>query len=238
MSYNIYSKNSEIQTQLPIILQAPKFKQYLLNLDMSVLDVKGIEITGVKWFCNPMNPVPDKLGFLYIELIATDKRNGKPVNGTTFLRGSSVAIYLRVKYNSKVYVVLVKQLRGPIGRITFEIPAGMMDAQLNKACGVAINEIREETGIELSEDILIPLGKFYASPGGSDEEIETFYAEVDIDEERFVRIQSETYGSEKENESIQIILVPEEDYEEMLETKICGAKEEFTHCRAIKKRFV
>jgi len=215
---NVYSNNAEIQTQLPIIIEAPKFKKFISSLDTDILEIIGIEINGVKWFCNPKNPVAEKLGFLYLEMFASDKRNGKPVPGVVFLRGDAVAVYLRVRFENKKYVVLTKQVRGPIGNIALEIPAGMMDDN-NSFTGVAMKEITEETGIVApSKESLIPLTKIWPSPGGCDEAIELFYLEVDIESGKFNEMHQKTYGEENENESIQLLLVPEDKYEDMLMT--------------------
>lgn len=215
---NVYSNNAEIQSQLPIIVEAPKFKKFISSLDTNVLEIIGIEINGVKWFCNPKNPVAEKLGFLYLEMFASDKRNGKPVPGIVFLRGDAVAVYLRVRFENKKYVVLTKQVRGPIGNIALEIPAGMMDDN-NSFTGVAMKEITEETGIVApSKESLVPLTKIYPSPGGCDEAIELFYLEVDIESGKFNEMQHKTYGAENENESIQLLLVHEDKYEDTLMT--------------------
>jgi len=215
---NIYSNNAEIHSQLPIILEAPKFKMFLSKLDRNILEIKGIQINGVKWFCNSKSPVAEKLGFLYLEMFAMDKRNDKPVPGVVFLRGDAVAVYLRVRYKGQKYVVLTKQVRSPVGGIVSEIPAGMMDDS-DSFVGVAMKEINEETGIVApSKESLTYLTKIWPSPGGCDEAIKLFYLEVDIDEEAFDKMTSETYGAENENESIQLMLVPEDVYEDLLMT--------------------
>jgi len=230
---NVYSNDFEIKTQLPIIVEAPKFKKFINSLDKNILEIKGIQINSVKWFCNPKSPDPTKLGFLYLEMFAMDKRNDKPVPGVVFLRGDAVAVYLRVRYNDKTYVVVTKQLRGPVGSIVLEIPAGMMDDS-DSFVGVAMKEITEETGLVApSKESLTYLTEIWPSPGGCDEAIKLFYLEVDIDEEKFNKMQSETYGAEKENESIQLILVSEEDYEDVLMTM--GDVKAFTAHFAAKK---
>jgi ADP-sugar diphosphatase len=216
---NVYSNDTDVQSHFSIIVRSPKLIKFLENLDREFLEFKGLEIYKAKWFCDPKAPVAEKLGFLYMEMFATDTRNGKSVPGVIFLRGDAVAVYMRVIYKRRRYVVLTKQVRIPAGRITLEIPAGMMDAMKKSFAGVAMQEITEETGISApDEDSLLHLGKFWPSSGGCDEAIELFYFETEINEEKFNKIQRETYGNENENESIQVILVPEEEYEEVLRT--------------------
>jgi len=233
----IYSNNIEIQTQLTTIVEAPKFKKFISSLDTNILEITGIEIYGVKWFCNPKSPIAEKLGFLYLEMFASDKRNGKPVPGIVFLRGDAVAVYLRVRYNDEMFVVLTKQARCPAGGVVLEIPAGMMDDS-DSFVGVAMKEITEETGIVApSKNSLTYLTKIWPSPGGCDEAIEIFYLEVDIDEEKFNKMTSETYGAENENESIQLMLIPEDDYEDILMT-MGDVKAITAHFAAIKKKLI
>lgn len=213
---NIYSNDAEIMSQLPIIVKAPKFKKFISNLDTNILEIESIQINAVKWFCNPKTPVPEKLGFLYLEIFAKDKRNNKTVPGVVFIRGDAVAVYLRVRYNGEKYAVVTLQTRTPVGGLSIEIPAGMMDASDNFV-SIAMKEITEETGIVApSKDSLTYLTKIWPSPGGCDEAIELYYLEVDVDEEVFNKMTSETYGAENENESIQLKLVHEEKYEDML----------------------
>jgi ADP-sugar diphosphatase len=211
---NVFSFDVIVQTQLPIIVQAPKLKQYISSLDREILNIKGLRIDAVKWFCNPSSPEPAKLGFLYMELLATDKRNDKPVPGVVFLRGAAVAVYLRVDVEGKKYVVLTRQIRAPIGGLLDEIPAGMMD---DKSCfaGVAMKEIEEETGLVApSMNVLIPLGKpIIPSAGGCDEEIQLYFWETRVKPELVEKMKNKIYGAKDENESIMLVFVPAEEYE-------------------------
>jgi ADP-sugar diphosphatase len=154
-----------------------------------------------------------------MELIATDRRNGKPVAGVTFLRGNAVAVYLRVVVEGKKFVLLTKQMRVPLGALVQEIPAGMMDASSNFA-GVVMNEITEETGLPAPKiDELIPLGEpIVPSGGGCDERIQLFFWETEISGRTFRQMKKKIYGNEYENESIQLVFIPEEEYEHALFT--------------------
>ncbi len=77
-------------------------------------------------------------------------------------------------------IVLIRQERIPIRRAIWEMPSGQID---NTVAGgadpgrpsetmeqVALRELREEAGYELSENgQLIPLGHYFSSPGFTDE---------------------------------------------------------------------
>jgi len=214
---NVFSNDAIVQAQLPTIVKTPKLLNYVANLDIKVLDIIGLRIDAVKWFCNPNNPDPRKLGFLYMELLATDKRNGKPVPGVVFLRGGAVAVYLRVVVENKKYVVLTRQIRAPIGGLLDEIPAGMMD---DKSCfvGVAMKEIEEETGlvapsIHCFTELGLPI---VPSAGGCDEEIQLYFWETRVKPEIMEKMKTKIFGAADENESIKLIFIPVHEYEDYL----------------------
>lgn len=46
--------------------------------------------------------------------------------------------------------------------------------------GVAAAEIEEETSIKIRKEDLLPLGSYYPSPGGCDEEIFMYHCHVNI----------------------------------------------------------
>jgi ADP-ribose pyrophosphatase len=70
-------------------------------------------------------------------------------------------------------IVLIRQERIPIRQAIWEMPSGQIDdhdADQKKINDVALRELREETGYELSQDgSLSPLGHYFSSPGFTDE---------------------------------------------------------------------
>ena len=217
LSINVYTHDPAITEQLPIIIKAPKFIEYILSLDLSIIECKRIRIDAVKWFCKLTDISPEKLGFLYLELDAIDKRTLKPIPGVVFLRGCSTAVYIIVEISGKKYVVLTKQFRAAIGTNVIEIPAGMMDAESCFA-GVAMKEIAEETGLDPPNiESLIALGNPIIPSGGAcDEWIQLFFWRTSITIEKQTEILSNMQGLSDENESIQIIFAPLETYEQKI----------------------
>ena len=70
---------------------------------------------------------------------------------------------------------MVEQPRVPAGRFLWELPAGMLENKTLK--GAMFDEIREETGIVVSEDRLLCIGKnVFSSSGILDEEFTVFSA--------------------------------------------------------------
>jgi ADP-ribose pyrophosphatase len=70
-------------------------------------------------------------------------------------------------------LILIRQERIPIRAAIWEVPAGQIDDESeepDEIAAVALRELREETGFELSEGgDLIPLGDYFTSPGFTDE---------------------------------------------------------------------
>jgi ADP-sugar diphosphatase len=135
------------------------------------------------------------------------------------LRGNAVAVYLRIIVEGKKYVVLTRQIRAPYGGLFDEIPAGMMDSGQCFA-GVAMKEIKEETGLVApSIRCLKELGEpIVPSAGGCDEEIKLYFWETEVEPEHMERMKYKIFGAEDENESIKLVFIPVENYEEHLIT--------------------
>ncbi|HSH38422.1 MAG TPA: NUDIX hydrolase [Chthoniobacterales bacterium] len=78
-------------------------------------------------------------------------------------------------------LVLIRQERIPIRSTIWEVPGGQIDdtQEVDSAAreAVALRELREETGYELTHGgELVPLGPFFSSPGFTDEHSYFFLA--------------------------------------------------------------
>jgi 8-oxo-dGTP pyrophosphatase MutT (NUDIX family) len=71
-------------------------------------------------------------------------------------------------------VLLVRQVREAVGGTLLEIPAGIMDVEDEEAAGCAARELIEETGHRAVG--IERLGRFWSSPGFTDEIFELFVA--------------------------------------------------------------
>lgn len=213
----IKTDNQLVLAHLEDIVKAPKFINFFNSLNQDKLDIDHIRIDNAKWFCGPNSISPEKLGFLYMEVVAKDKRTGKPVAGVVFLRGGAVAIHLELECDGEVYVAVTRQMRLPTGDDREEIPAGMIDASDNIA-GVAVKELEEETGVKIGKAAdLVSLGKFYPSQGGCDEHIHLYYKRATITRRQMSDILEKIHG-EDPTESIKIRLIPLVEYEKYLDT--------------------
>jgi ADP-ribose pyrophosphatase len=77
-------------------------------------------------------------------------------------------------------LLLIKQERLPIRDAIWEMPAGQIDnheTEKDKIKQVALRELREETGYQLAADgELVALGRYFSSPGFTDEFGYLFFA--------------------------------------------------------------
>ena len=89
-------------------------------------------------------------------------------------RGVGAAVMLAADNG---HVILVEQYRVPLGRMSLELPAGLVgDEQEGEAIeAAAIRELEEETGYRAEH--MVDLGRFHASPGMSSEGFTLFLAE-------------------------------------------------------------
>jgi 8-oxo-dGTP pyrophosphatase MutT (NUDIX family) len=93
-------------------------------------------------------------------------------------------------------IVLIRQERIPIHEAIWEMPSGQIDnhnANQVEIKQVALRELREEAGHELAKDgELIALGRYFSSPGFTDERGNFFLARPVIPIANYVRDESES----------------------------------------------
>ena len=99
-----------------------------------------------------------------------------------------------------------------------------------------LKEIQEETGLVApSSDSLIELGPpIIPSGGGCDEEIQMYFWETSVTVESFEQMKNKIFGAVEENESIQLVFIPADEYENHLMTNIRDAISQCAHLRASK----
>ena len=139
-------------------------------------------------------------GFIKIEKALLD------IGGKTFTREkvvnkNSVGVLLFDKH--KLKLVFLKQYRFPINDVVIEIPAGQIDPGFT-ARETAIKEVKEETGITITDEDLFYLTSYYPAIGTSTEKINIFYALIDID-----KIEKREEDVENLQSEIMIVKIPE-----------------------------
>lgn len=109
-------------------------------------------------------------------------------------------------------LILVAQWRRAIGKITLELPAGMLDKD-ESPLDCAQRELQEETGYKAGS--LVPFGGCFSSPGTFSEYIQLFLGQDLTDS----RLQAE------DSDGIDVQAVTLKDAQEMIEQgQICDAK--------------
>ena len=122
-------------------------------------------------------------------------------------RGVGAAVMLAADSD---HVILVEQYRVPIGRMSLELPAGLVgDEQEGEEIeAAAIRELEEETGYRAEH--MVNLGRFHASPGMSSEGFSLFRAEG---------LTKVGEGGGVEGEEIQVHRVPYTEVRAFIEAK-------------------
>jgi 8-oxo-dGTP pyrophosphatase MutT (NUDIX family) len=238
----IIPKFKHLEEQIDALINAPKFIAWLNNFDHKQITLRSVTITDIDWFSKGYEP--SKLGFVKCASEAYDFKTGKKiVSNISFVRGNSVAILILVRVlhkdskNDKGYVLLCEQHRMPIGKKSKEIAAGMMDSDGN-IISVALKEVREETGFDISHaDDLQSVGSYFASPGGSDEEIYLFVWTTAISATDFEEKQKKMYGLAEENEEIKLSFVELEEFKRSTVYEIGDAKAEIALTRYLSGKF-
>eukprot|EP00762_Andalucia_godoyi_P005164 ANDGO_03994.mRNA.1 hypothetical protein len=204
------------------------FRKWLLRLEREKdLSLSAIQVQSVDFF-------GPRIGFMKLVADITRIDVSPPVSvpGVVFLRGSSVAVLVVIKSESasrEPMVVVTRQARVPASCAhLMEIPAGMMD---DAGCfaGKAAEEIHEETGITLNKNDMVDLtawayestdastgrlseNEYYegvwVSPGGSDESIRLFAAEITLPDDDLAAIEGRIAGVVEDHEHIVVRLVP------------------------------
>ena len=122
-------------------------------------------------------------------------------------RGVGAAVMLAA---DEGHVILVEQYRVPLGRMSLELPAGLVGDE-EEGEGVeaaAIRELEEETGYRAAQ--MVNLGRFHASPGMSSEGFTLLRAEG---------LTKVSEGGGVEGEEIQVHRVSHAEVPSFIEAK-------------------
>ncbi|KAJ3174698.1 hypothetical protein HDU87_006947 [Geranomyces variabilis] len=235
---HLNSKNIPLTARAPTTIDLakveafPPFKDWVTALDTELsrspvanrVTVRGVEVTDVDEFGN------GKIGFVKFKAdVQWSDAEGGRIPGVVFARGGSVALLVIVRpeeasrepQSDEERVVLVVQPRIAVASLAFaELPAGMLDGE-RKFSGTAAKELKEECGIEISEDELVDLTDLalgseggsgvYPSPGGSDEYIRLFLCRKRMPSAEIDRLEGAKGGLRGEGERIDLRLVKKRD---------------------------
>uniref|UniRef100_A0A7S3P4I3 Nudix hydrolase domain-containing protein n=1 Tax=Amphora coffeiformis TaxID=265554 RepID=A0A7S3P4I3_9STRA len=185
------------------------------------LEIHSVEIQSVDMFG------ARKVGFIKIKSDCTlTDTSGETVRlpGICFLRGNAVTILVALFCQDEQYALLVEQPRVPIGQVScLELPAGMMDDDTQSVTGIAVQEIREECGIEIEASSLVdlsdlalqapvrqghlPMAAIPHSPGGCDEFCRYLYTEKRVTNAELEAMRGRLQGLRDHGEHIVLRVV-------------------------------
>lgn len=152
----------------------------------------------------------DDLLFALVAADAVDE-NGLKLLPLCFIKGEVVCILICLidQTTGDKYLLLVRQRRICDGSLIYEHPAGMLDGERDPY-RVAIREVWEETGVEISRDQLKSLSSklLFPSTGTSDEAMYFFYTEIVWPLERIRSFDQQKRGEVSENENITTHVLP------------------------------
>jgi ADP-sugar diphosphatase len=163
-----------------------------------------------------------EIGFMTIEAILRRNKDPNRLDRVVFLRGGSVAVLMILRPKDarhERYVILTEQIRiGACATSFLEIPAGMLDDS-DEITGKAIEEIEEETGLQIQVGELIDMTKLaldqaetieqvrpamYPSPANVDEFIPLFLWEKELDRMQIESLKGKLTGLRKQDEMITL----------------------------------
>lgn len=225
----VWSKLEHISKNLESLIKAPKFMNWIDKIiEAGEFKITAFEVTDMDFF-GP--PTPEKLAFYKGKLEATNKKGVKVASNICNNRGGCTAILIvvtaKIKTQYKKLVAMVEQDRLPSGGQRIECVAGMKDLVTGSVKGPIVQEILQELPIDdIKEDDsrIFSLGKIWPSPGWSDEEIDLWAGEFDIDEEKYNYLKAGTFG-EGAHEVIKVHFYDYDSFPEVLQ-KIGDVKSE------------
>jgi ADP-sugar diphosphatase len=197
-------------------VSCPQFK-YWVSIQDPAFIYHNVNVDAVTMF----GPNP---GLIHITTDVTF--NGLRSKRVVFIRGGAVGILmlLKSKQTKQNYVLYVRQPRNAVGaRDLIEVPAGMLDGATGtlKANGVAVKEIKEETGIEVQKDDLKYLGRGLPSAGGCDEWLDLYLVYLEANDDYIQSLVGKHTGELGSDEQITLGIASYIDFKKMLLNGTC-----------------
>lgn len=185
-----------------------KIQEWIDNVTNGGCTVHQVEI---------ISDIRKKNGELLFALLNTDVRSpeGTKLPNIAFIRGHAcvIVMLLKNKETGEEKFLMVRQRRIGNGQLSLEFPAGMLDYNTDDPVGVAVKEMYEETGLNVTRSDIFPLSEqlLYSSAGASDEGIYFFGCVKTLDNQSYMSFQKRICGNPDENEHIEVELLSREE---------------------------
>lgn len=184
---------------------AHKFKLWKNNLIQNGLKINGIDQHYTRYRYN---------GEILFSLLMLDAETpeGDKIPPICFLKGEVVCVLICLinKDTKEKNLLLVKQRRIAEGAFTYEHPGGMVDGT-KTPLEIAVQEVKEETGLNISFNQLIdvtPQKRVFPSTGASDEAMYLYYCELEMMADKIADLNEKEMGTDYEFERITTHIVP------------------------------
>ncbi|MBX7241517.1 MAG: NUDIX hydrolase [Bacteroidia bacterium] len=189
------------------LTESHKYRVWQRNLLRNGLTIHGVEELYTKHRHN------GEVLFSLVNLDASLPEGGK-ILPLCMIKGEVVTVLVCFieKETKERFLLLVKQRRICDGSMLYEHPAGMVDKD-DKPLAVAVKEVKEETGLMVTEEQIIALNQepLYPSTGTCDEAMYFFCCELEMSHSEMDAYHDKIMGVEHENESIITEIVPLKD---------------------------
>lgn len=206
-----------------------KFTNWVKKLS-SNFNIRKIFVNDVHWFGS-------KLGFVNCEAEAYD-RIGDIIPGISLIRGNCCAVLIILECEGIKYAVNVTESRVPVACMHTQAVSGMLDEEGypgGRIVNKVINEVKEETGIDISNCEIINMSEriqkiaaskglsvskyWKTSAGTTDEGIINFALKQKISPENLKKLNNRVMYNKSENEKCFVSYVPLEHFGMIADSK-------------------
>jgi 8-oxo-dGTP pyrophosphatase MutT (NUDIX family) len=183
------------------LLRAPKYRAWKRNVARNGCALRAVE---------PLQELNKPDGSLLFALLRTrvEDPQGRALPAYALIRGHAVLIVTEVvnRADGERKFLMLRQRRIGNGGEALEFPAGMLDEDVADPVGVALKELKEETGLEARRDQMVPLADrpLFSSPGLDDEAIHYFGCSLELSPDEFAALEGGERGKAEEQEYIRM----------------------------------
>lgn len=190
--------------------RSPKYRAWKKAVESSGCAIREVELL------QELNKGDGSLLFALLRTRVEDP-HGRPLPAYALIRGHAVLIVTEVvnRDTGDRKFLMLRQRRIAHGGESLEFPAGMLDEDVGDPVGVAVKEIKEETGLDVRRDQIFPIchRHLYSSAGLDDEAIFYYGCTLELPSGEFHALEGGETGKAEEHEYIRLGLW---DYEKAL----------------------
>lgn len=182
---------------------APKYRLWKRTVEANGCAVRKVELLADL-------PKPDGSLLFALMRARVEDPSGRPLPAYALIRGHAAVVVTEVRNreSGECRFLMLRQRRIGSGAEALEFPAGMLDEDVDDPAGVAVRELREETGLEVDRSRLFPLSPrpLYTSSGLDDEAIHYFGCSVELPAGEYHSLEGGIRGHAEEGERIRLEL--------------------------------